>query len=197
MQKKGNGYTTVEIVFMALIGVAFGVLFAFAGALWQFLNSALGPLGSGVLAFFMVPQALAVFVIRKPGVYFVATMINMTSQLLAGNPAGVACLAWGVVGGAGGEFVYWAFKYRRWDLTSMLLGPAAAILVNFPVSYYFFGWGSVPPIINISSTIINMLATGIESGWVAMALAKALHRAGLLGPYRISESYAPEQETAR
>lgn len=196
MQQRSNGYTTTEIVFMALVGVAFGVLFAFAGALWQFLNSALGPLGSGLLAFFMLPQALAAYVIRKPGAYFIATMINMTGQLVAGNPAGIVCLAWGLVGGAGGEFVFWLFRYKRWDMLSMLLAPAASILVNFPVTYYFFGWGSVAPLINIIATGINMVATGIESGWVAMLLAQALKRAGLLGAFRIAQGYQVETEPA-
>lgn len=192
--KKGSGYTTLDIVFMALVGVAFGVLFAFAGALWQFFNSALGPLGSGLLAIFMIPQALAAFVVRKPGTYFIATMINMSAQLLAGNPAGVVCLAWGAVGGVGGELALWAFRYRRWDMLSMLVAPAANILINFPVTYYFFGWGAVSPAINIIGTIVNMLATGIESGWVAMLLAHALRRAGLLGAFKISEAYAQKEE---
>ena len=188
------GFTTLDIVFMALVGVAFGAIFAFTAPLNFLFNSMFGVWGELILRYYMLPQALAAIVVRKPGTYFIVTGFNMLTQALAGNPAGfLACTGWWLVGGTGGELALWALRYKRWDFWAVGLAVAVNLIVNWPVSFWFFGWGSQGVMANIVSTILQAILGAIEGAGIGLILARILYSAGLLGGFK----YAKDMREAK
>src|SRR5579859_3035761 len=113
MSAQSNRFTTLDIVFMVLVGVVFGTLFAFTAPITHFITAALGPWADGLLGIYMIPPVLASFVVRKPGAYWITMAVNLITQGLAGNPAGLlVTAAWGVSGGLGGEIVHFLSRYQ-------------------------------------------------------------------------------------
>jgi energy-coupling factor transport system substrate-specific component len=180
---------TIDITFMALVGVVFGTLFAFTAPINHAITAMLGPWADGLIGYYFTPQCMAAYVVRKPGAYFITSMINMMSQAMAGNPAGFAPLfGWGVVGGSGGELIQWLVaRYHKVNFWTLWLTVAFNLLVNWPISAYFYGWGDAGIWANLWGTIVNMITSGIESSLIAIGIAKLLQRAGLLAGYKISK----------
>ncbi|GEM_PF-1785035 len=191
---ESNQFTTLDIVFMVLVGVVFGTLFSFTAPINHFLTAALGPWADGILGIYMMPPVIASYVVRKPGAYWITMAINLLTQGAAGNPAGLlVTAAWGILGGLGGELVHFLARYQ-WRRTSFLrywfpvefLAVAGTLLFNLPVSTYFYGWGSAGAFAIIWGTIFQFITFGLQSGLVGLAIARVLLNAGLLSGFRIA-----------
>jgi ABC-type thiamin/hydroxymethylpyrimidine transport system permease subunit len=191
----GGPFTTLDIVFMALVGVVFGTIFAFSAPVNHFLTSVLGVWGETIISWYMAPQALAALIVRKRGAYFITTGINMLTQALAGNPAGFApIVGWWLFGGTGGELVLWlVWRYQKWGFVHLAIAVAVNLLVNWPVSFWFYGWGSQGVFANIAGTIAQMFTFGIEGAGIAWILARLLYRAGLLGGFNYAKDVRQTQ----
>jgi energy-coupling factor transport system substrate-specific component len=181
--------TTLDITFMALVGVVFGTLFAFTAPLNHAITAALGPWADGLIGYYFTPQCMAAYIVRKPGAYFITSLLNMMSQAMAGNPAGFAPLfGWGVVGGAAGESIMWLVcRYKTVNFWTLWLTVAFNLLCNWPISAYFYGWGTAGVWNNLLGTLTNMVTSGIESSLIAIGIALLLKRSGLLAGYKISK----------
>src|SRR5262249_53253600 len=127
-----------------------------------------------IISWYMAPQALAALVVRKRGAYFITTGINMLTQAFAGNPAGFApIIGWWLLGGTGGELVLWlVWHYKGWRFWQLAIAVAANLLVNWPVTFWFYGWGSQGVFANITGTIVQMFTFGIEGAGIAWILAQ-------------------------
>ena len=79
-------YTTLDLVLMAVIAVVFGIVNNFFGVFYQSLQAAGGPWLAELFAVFSIPAALAMFIIRQPGVALVTWLLHSVVQALAGNP---------------------------------------------------------------------------------------------------------------
>jgi energy-coupling factor transport system substrate-specific component len=173
---------------MALVGAAFGVIFAFTSNINHTFTSAWGVWGECIICWYMLPQALAALVVRKRGAYFITTGINMLAQAMAGNPAGlVPIIGWWLFGGTAGELAIWALsRYKRWSFPIIFIAVAANLAFNWPVSQYFYGWGSQGAFLNIAGTLAQTVTFGLQSGGIAWLLSRALLRANLVGGFKIA-----------
>jgi ABC-type thiamin/hydroxymethylpyrimidine transport system permease subunit len=193
MVSQSNRFTTLDIVFMVLVGVVFGTLFAFTAPITHFITAALGPWADGLLGIYMIPPVLASFVVRKPGAYWITMAINLITQGVAGNPAGLlVTTAWGVAGGLGGELVHFVSRYQ-WQRTSFrywfalqFIAVAMTLVFNIPISTYFYGWGTAGVFAIIWGTLVQFVFFGLESGLIGLGLGKVLLNAGMLSGFRIA-----------
>jgi energy-coupling factor transport system substrate-specific component len=178
------GYTTLDIVVIAVIGVVFGILNSPMGTIYQAFQAAFGPIGSNIWGVFDISQVLAMFIVRKPGAAFINMMINGLVQMLSGNPAGAITLGWGFTQGLGTEIVFAAFGYRRFDWIACFLGGAIANWLANIWTYYVYGFLTVGIGTIVISYIVGFFTYGIASGLVAYAIGKALQRSGALKSFR-------------
>lgn len=187
----GQFYTTLDLVLMAVIAVVFGIVNNFFGVFYQSLQAAGGPWLAELFAVFSIPAALAMFIIRKPGVALITWLLNSAVQALAGNPAGIGALGWGVTSGIAMEVVFAIAGYRNFGPIVMFIAAGMSEVAGVLWSYTLFGlWGTVAsaPQILIVSEIIAFIATGTESGLVAFGIGTLLKRSGLLRSFRVSSS---------
>jgi energy-coupling factor transport system substrate-specific component len=188
-----NRYTTLDIVFMVLVGVVFGTIFAFTAPVTHFITAALGPWADGIIGIYWIPPVMASYVVRKPGAFWITMIINLVTQGAAGNPAGLLVTAgWGIAGGLGGEVVFFLSRYQ-WRRTELrywfpleFLAIGLGLIFNIPVSTYFYGWGTAGVLAIIWGTIVNIIFFGIESGLIGIGLSRVLLNAGLLSGFRIA-----------
>jgi len=181
-----------------LVGVVFGVLFAFGAPLSQLLNAMLGVWGESFITWYDIPQALAAFVVRKPGAYFITTGINMLSQAMAGNPAGfLPIILWWVVGGLAGELVlWWGFRWKKINFWKVAAAVGANVVFNWPVTAYLYGWNKQGLVANLAGTVIQVIMFGVESAGIAYLISEGLYRAGLLGGFKIARDKREQEAEA-
>lgn len=175
-----GGWTTLDIVVVAVIGVVFGLLNSPFGLVYQSFQAAFGPIGANIFGVFNISQVLAMFIVRKPGAAFVNMLINGLVQMLSGNPAGAITLGWGVTQGLGAEIIFWAVRYRRFDWKVMFLAGAWGNVFSNFWTYGIYGFGGQSVAILVSGTALGFFTYGVLSGLVALAIGKALLASGVL-----------------
>lgn len=173
-------YTTKDIVTIVVVSVVSGLLGAGWGFVWNlaFAVPVIGGIFSAALTFvWFIAPLVTFYLIRKPGVALVTQLLAGIIAVLAGHPAGVVAYGWYVLEGIGAEIGFAAFRYKRWDLTAMMLaGFLQAInygwslvyfqIYNFGFAAWFWPW-------------VFTFATAWLAGPIALAIARALGRSGL------------------
>jgi energy-coupling factor transport system permease protein len=134
-----KGFTTVELVIIAIVAVVMGVVNTWFGVLWTAVAAAGGPIWPQVINPFGMVVTIAMLIVRKPGAALLAGVINGLIQFLTGNPAGLWSIAFGVGHGIGAEIWYAIFRYKAFGWLQVFLASACgdAIISNVLVLMAF------------------------------------------------------------
>jgi energy-coupling factor transport system substrate-specific component len=182
-----NGYTTLDLVVMAVIGVVFAILNNVAGVFFQTITATMSPIVAQVFAIFGIAPCLAMFIVRKPGAAIITFVLNSVVQALAGNPAGMGALGWGVLEGGGTELVFLATRYRNFGPLVMFVSAGVGAVLGNVWTYTLFGlWGTVvsQAVVFLATNVVGFITFGVESGLVAYGIGLVLQRSGLLSSFR-------------
>lgn len=186
-EKTSFNFTTVELVFIAIVGVVFGIINNLFGLVYTGLN-AVNPMLALLFAPFGLVTLIAAYVVRKPGAAILAGLINGLVQFLAGNPAGLWTIAFGLAHGLGTELVFFLFRYRNWGWLACFLASLVDGLFNMVVVIFAFGMVSFMPLNQILlSIVIASLASGVEAGLLGKVIGDLLYRTGLLKSFLIAK----------
>lgn len=182
--KKSTAYTTQEIVLLAVLGVIFGVTNVFVGALPQWGGALAGPLASAALGgFVQISPVLGGYIVRRPGAATLTMMINVTTQFLAGNPAGVILFLFGLAQGLGAEIPFAIMRYRKVNVTTLMCSGGLANVGSQLAFVVLFGWDAAMSIY-YASLPVAFLGGALEAGLIAWGLGLALDRTGLIQSVR-------------
>jgi energy-coupling factor transport system substrate-specific component len=187
-----EGWRTVDIVVTAVLGVAFGVVFAG----WNVLTSALfsgavNPPAYLVSGVWLAPAVLAGLIIRKPGAAIFAEVVAAAVSAVLGSVWGIDTILSGAIQGAGAELAFALFLYRSFSLpVAMLAGAGAAVgewLHDMPI-YYPDTAFEVQLAIGAFMLVSGVLIAGLGS-WL---LVRALARTGVLSAFPPGREQQPE-----
>ena len=180
-------FTTAELVFIAIVGVVFGIVNNLLGIVYTAIN-AINPMLALMFAPFGIVAVLAAYVVRKPGAALLAGIINGLVQFLAGNPAGLWALGFGLAHGLGVEVVFAAFRYRNYGWLACFLAGLLDGVFNMIVVVVAFGMLTFMPMSQILvSIVVASLASGVEAGLLGKVVGELLYRVGLLKGFLIAK----------
>ncbi len=178
-------WRTVDIVVVAVVAVAFGVVFWAWNYVWSFLDpvfAAFRPAQYLIAGVWLMPAVIAPLIVRRPGAAIFAEIVAASVSALLGSVWGLDVLLSGFAQGLGAEVVFAIFLYRAWGLpVAALAGAGAAIgmaVHDIPIYYppsAGFDMGFYVPV------VIAMVASGVViAGVGGHALVRALARTGVL-----------------
>ncbi|MCW2830500.1 MAG: transporter permease [Aeromicrobium sp.] len=188
-------YRTIDLVTIATLGVAFGVIF------WGW-DKAYEPLSD--LAVFGYPPSSALLagvwlsagvvgglVVRKPGAAFATELIAAAVSLvvIGGNQWGFSTLASGFWQGLGAELVFLLFFYRRFTIVVAALAGlvAAAFEAVYEWTSYYADWDWGYRLAHLGFFAVSGVVIAGVGGWF---LVRALARTGVL------DAFGPGREQA-
>jgi energy-coupling factor transport system substrate-specific component len=175
-------FTVTDIVLMALLAAANGVLTYYLAFINKTLTAVGGPiLTSTITGLYMLYGLLAIYIIRKPGAalitYFIGAAIQILTGIAYGAPSALiaaACYAAFV------ELVFALFRYARWDAFAVSLAALCAVPLWFLCAAYLYGyleWGL--PIL-LAAFVVRCLSGIALGGLAAKWLGDRLAASGLL-----------------
>ncbi len=189
------GFTLMEIVIMAVIGVINGVLGtpnAMLGRLFMTFSGSYGFLAfAAICGGFYIAGPLCGYIIRKPGAATLAETMNGVAQVLSGNPNGIMVLGAGFLQGFMSDIGFAFYGYRRWTLSAVALSGALAPLLQQIPEVYFFGVGDMGISYNLLALIIRMVSGAIYAIVLVKPIALALLRASVLRGTAIAADERP------
>ncbi|AWB93780.1 ECF transporter S component [Aeromicrobium chenweiae] len=190
-------YRTIDLVTVATLGVAFGVIF------WGW-NKAYEPLSD--LAVFGYPPSSALLagvwltagvvgglVVRKPGAAFATELIAaaVSTVVIGGSQWGFSTLASGFWQGLGAELVFLLFFYRRFGLVVAAL--AGAVAAGFEAVYewssYYPDWDWPYKFAHLGFFVVSGI---VIAGVGGFALVRALAATGVLDAFGAGREQAVE-----
>ena len=132
VKPSASKWSTRDLMVTIVIGLAFGVLMIPVTNLYAFIRAS-GPLAqTAVGSLYFVPVAFAAYVMRKPGVVILVSVISGLVVLV--TPYGFYALLISIVTGVIGELVFWLLtRYRQVGLGRLLFFGALCGLLEFVV----------------------------------------------------------------
>lgn len=184
---ESSRWRTVDIVVVAVLAVAFGVVFwAWNAYVWVWLGFLGKPGESIITGMWLMPAVVAPLIVRKPGAALFAEMVAAIVSVILGSQWGLDTLLSGFVQGAGAELVFGFVMYRNFGVVVALLAGAGAgigeALHDIPI-YYATETGAVQAAIAGLEIVSGALIAGI-GGWL---LVRSLRRTGALQAFASGE----------
>lgn len=190
-------YRTIDLVTIATLGVAFGVIYWGWGKVYDGPSEALGLLWPPAKALAYGPWLMAGVVggliVRRPGAAFAAEFIAATVSaiVLGGTQWGWSTLASGIIEGAGAELVFLLFLYRRFNVGVAVLSGAVA--AAFEAVYEWSAW--IPDwefAHKLGYLGFFAISGALIAGIGSWALVRALASAGVLDSFGAGREAAVE-----
>ena len=182
-QPATHRWRTVDIVVVAVIGAAFGVIFWAWNTLWDGVASAIPlPFRAVIYGVWLVPAVLGPLVVRKPGAGIFCELVAATVSTFFGSPWGLVTVLYGVLQGMAGEFGFAFTAYRLWRWPTALAGGAlaglAASLLDNALYYASdsTGW-------QVGYAALVVVSSAVIAGLGSLALTRSLAQTGVLDPF--------------
>ena len=180
-------WRTRDIVVAAVIGVAFGVVFAG----WNLLYAAATP----VFAFappvqdimygvWLVPAILAPLVIRKPGAALFAEMVAAGVSALLGSQWSVDTLLSGFMQGAAAELIFAFTLYRSYGLVTLVVAASASALAAWLHDWVLY-YAAIEPAVQVVRLVVMVISAGVIAAGGSVLLARSLRRSGVLDGFPV------------
>jgi energy-coupling factor transport system permease protein len=175
-----NRWRTVDILVVAAIAIAFGIVFWFWNAfVWVWLAPLGQPWEYIISGVWVMPAVVAPMIVRKPGAAVFAELVAAIVSVLLGSQWGLDILLSGFVQGAGAELIFAFLLYRSFGPVTALLAGAGAgageALHDIPV--YF---AALPPDMQVWIAALEIGSGAVIAGLGGWLLVRSLKRTGVL-----------------
>ena len=172
-------WRTVDILMVAVIAIAFGVVFFLWNNVWNWLAPLGQPWEYIVSGIWVMPAVVAPMIVRKPGAAVFAEMVAATVSVMLGSQWGMDTLLSGFVQGAGAELIFGFTLYRSFGPTVALLAGAGAgigeALHDIPVWF-----PTVSPQLQGGIAAMEIVSGALIAGIGGWLLVRSVRRAGVL-----------------
>lgn len=187
-------YRTIDLVVVALMGVAAGVAFFSFATLISLGRPliALFPPSEGIYAgVWPIPGLIAMLIIRKPGAALGTMWIGALIEAGLGSYFGWTVLISGAIVASGSEVVGFLSRYRAPIRTHLIIGALTSMIMQWVWEQFIFfpQWQWSFRFAHLALFIISGI---VILGYVTPALTRALARTGALSAFPLGKETARE-----
>ncbi|MEC1259014.1 ECF transporter S component [Bacillus swezeyi] len=185
-----------EVVMTVILAVACGVIYLGWSTLWIPVSAIVGPVGANFMfGIWVIASPIVAYIIRKPGAALIAETAAAAVELLTGSHFGLSALLIGVFQGAGAEIAFAMFRYKRYNLFTLMLSGALAAVGSMAYSLMANGFAYYTTETLILTLAIQIISGIILGGWLAKAVVGALAKTGVLDQYEIMKEHRKKDES--
>jgi energy-coupling factor transport system substrate-specific component len=193
--REAKSYRTIDLVTIATLGVAFGVIYWGWGKVYDAVEKPLfliyPPSGALTYGLWIVAGVVGMLIIRKPGAAIATELVAaaVSTLVLGGTQWGWTVLASGFFEGLGVELVFALFAYRRFGVVvAVLSGALAGILeAGYEATNYVVDYSPADKLAYAGFFAISGAVVAGLGGWL---LVRALGRAGVLDAFPPGREHA-------
>jgi energy-coupling factor transport system substrate-specific component len=175
-----------EVVLTVILAVACGVIYLGWSTLWLPISAIVGPVGAGFMfGIWVIASPIVAYIIRKPGAALIAEVAAAAVELLTGSHFGLSALLVGVFQGIGAEMAFAIFRYKRYNLFTLMLSGAFAAVGSMIYNLIANGFGYYTTEVFLVTLGIHVISGIILGGWLAKVVVNSLAKTGVLDQYEI------------
>lgn len=174
-----KGLKLTDILVTIVISIAFGIVYIVWGSLYYVVK----PIGLHADQFlygmWFIAATVSYLVIRKPGVALLAEIAAASGEFILGSPWGLTVLLYGVVQGLFAEGVFMLCRYKKYNLTMIIIAALASCLGSVIMD---FAYGEIGDLAAWNLTlflIARFVGSILFAGIFAYYLVKVLEMTGV------------------
>ncbi|WML48294.1 ECF transporter S component [Neobacillus sp. PS3-34] len=184
-----------EVVLAVILAVACGVIYLGWSTLWIPISAIVGPVGAGFMfGIWVIASPIVAYIIRKPGAAFIAEVAAAAVELLTGSHFGLTALLVGVFQGIGSEIAFGIFRYKRYNLFTLMLSGALAAVGSMIYNLIANGFGYYTTKVFFVTLGIHVLSGIILGGLLAKVVVDSLAKTGVLEQYEIMKEKRKKED---
>lgn len=184
-----------DIIMVGILGVVFAVIYL--GVLYAGIavTAALTPFGLAPFGYeifygiWFMGATLSAYIIQKPGVAFVTEILAAFLELLMGNIGGPLVLIAGAVQGLGSEAGFALFRYRRFDMASMIVSGVLAAVFSFLWGFVQNAYALVTPGMVVIMLAVRIVSALLFASVISKLTGQGLAKTGVLKSYALGAKY--------
>lgn len=188
--EKAKTLNIFEIVLTLVLAVALGV--AFWG--WTFVYDMAKPflklagLSYLVAGFWILASVFIPYIIRKPGVAIVASLMAAFIESLLTH-WGLMSVMWGLVQGLGAEIIFFLFSYKNWKPGVLFLAAGLSAIFSYGLDYFLYDYKNLSLGFNIIQVTSYIFSAFFFAGFLSFILGRRLKRMGILDQFLIAKDH--------
>jgi len=194
---KTRNYRTIDLVTIATLGVAFGVVYWGWGKVYDVVDKPLQllypPAGGLSAGLWVIAGVVGMLIVRKPGAALATELVAaaVSTLVLGGTQWGWTVLASGFAEGLGVELVFLLLAYRRFGLgVAMVAGACGGVLeAAYEATNYVAAWALAD---KLAYAVFLGIAGAVVAGLGGWLLTRGLARAGVLDAFPAGRELAGE-----
>ncbi|ARU61592.1 hypothetical protein CBW65_11655 [Tumebacillus avium] len=174
-----------EIMMTVILAVLCGFIYIAWAPLYGVADAIYPGAGEVVYGTWFIAGVLAAYIVQKPGVALIAEVAAASGEFIMGGPYGLSTLLYGVAQGAATELVFALLRYRTFNVSTLMLGGAAAALASLGYDALTGGLAELTTGPMIAKIAIRTISGAILGGLLAKIIVDALAKTGALNNYAI------------
>jgi energy-coupling factor transport system substrate-specific component len=169
-----------EIVILLVLAVALGILWWG----WTFFTAVMSPLGSIGLNYLFVGLwftggTLVPYLIRKPGAALLGEVAAAFVESFI-TQWGITAVLWGLAQGIGCEIVFAATRYRKYNVTMLMLAGALAGVFSYILDFFYSHYAGLQGWV-IAVQVASIIVSGaVLGGLLAYLIGRGIIKTGVL-----------------
>jgi len=184
-----------EVVLTVILSVACGVIYLGWSTLYIPISAITGPVGAGFMfGIWVIASPIVAYIIRKPGAAFIAEVAAAAVELLTGSHFGLSALLVGIFQGIGAEIAFALFRYKRYNVFTLMLSGALAAILGMVYNLLANGFGFYTTEVFFMTLGIHIISGIILGGWLAKVVVDALAKTGVLDQYEVMKAKRKKDE---
>jgi len=175
-----NAWKLSEVVTLVVLSVALGVLWWG----WTFFTVLLTPLNAIGLNYLFVGVwftggTLVPFLIRKPGA---ALLGEVLAAIVEGfvTQWGITAAIWGLAQGLGAELIFALYRYRRYDLTVLMLAGALSGVLSWILDFFYSNYAGLQAWVWIVQVVSVIVSGALLGGLLAWLIGRGIVKTGVM-----------------
>ena len=176
--------TLYEILSTVMVSVVLGVFMWGWTLVYDLLKIFLDntPVSYFTSGFWLIPGLLIPYIIRKPGLGLLASIVAAFVQGLI-TQWGLGALIYGILQGVGAEIIFLLFNYRRFDRFSLFLAGLASAFLSYGYDYFKYNYESLGPVNSSLQLIAFSISSFLFAALPTIYLANRLKKTGVLNTF--------------
>jgi energy-coupling factor transport system substrate-specific component len=142
----------------------------------------------------VIASPIVAYIIRKPGAAFIGEVAAAAVELLTGSHFGLAALLVGVFQGIGSEIAFALFRYKRYNLFTLMLSGALAAVLGMVYNILANGFGFYTTKVFFTTLGIHTISGVILGGYLAKVVVDSLAKTGVLEQYEIMKERRKKED---
>ncbi|MBW3083970.1 putative HMP/thiamine permease protein YkoE [Austwickia sp. TVS 96-490-7B] len=192
-------WRAIDLVTLAVLGVAFGVVFwgfsTFIYPLVEVFTQLFPPAGELMLGVWLLPAVLGALVVRRPGAALFIELVAASIEAILGNKWGGAVLISAVLQAGGVEFAVALYRWRRWKLDVAVLAGALAAVSEIVLYEWWTYVAEYSPLYKAAYLGCGVISGVVVAGILSWKAIQLLAATGVLHAFPAGEELLAAEAT--